>query len=161
MKFSCNNLKELKDSIKDLGIKMVDLRFIDIPGTMQHFTIPIKQLSEDIFLNGLGFDGSSIRGFQKIENSDMIVIPDITTTYLDPFTSEKINPDRQSCVSSPESSTKLPSPAGTTDPVNENAKTVVPLADTVNPLVVASPPEAPVTHPLCENWNPAISTAAT
>ena len=89
MKFSCNNLKELKDSIKDLGIKMVDLRFVDIPGTMQHFTIPIKQLSEDIFLNGLGFDGSSIRGFQKIENSDMIVIPDITTTYLDPFTSEK------------------------------------------------------------------------
>ena len=70
------------------------------------------------------------------------------TTKDSPDIFEKINPDRQSSEISPESSTKVPSPAGTTDPVNENAKTVVPLADTVNPFAVASPPLAPVTHPL-------------
>ena len=60
-----------------------------MPGTTHHFTIPIKFLDEDIFEDGLGFDGSSVRGFQAIENSDMIVIPDVTTAYIDPFFSEK------------------------------------------------------------------------
>ena len=64
---------------------------------------------------------------------------------------ENINPDRQSSEIFPVSSTRVPSPAGTTDPVNENAKTVVPLTDTVNPLAVASPPEAASTQPSCEN----------
>ena len=89
MKFDCNNSNDLLKSIKDLDVKMVDLRFTDIPGTMQHFTVPIKFLTEDMFLDGLGFDGSSIRGFQEIQESDMIVIPDVTSAYLDPFTSEK------------------------------------------------------------------------
>ncbi len=89
MKFDYNNPVDLLKSIKDLDVKMVDLRFTDIPGTIQHFTIPLKFLTEDIFLDGLGFDGSSIRGFQEIQESDMIVIPDITSAYLDPFTAEK------------------------------------------------------------------------
>ena len=89
MKFNCSTPAELIKEIKDLDIKMVDMRFTDMPGTTHHFTIPIKFLDEDIFEDGLGFDGSSVRGFQAIENSDMIVIPDVTTAYIDPFFSEK------------------------------------------------------------------------
>jgi glutamine synthetase len=51
---------------KDLQVKMVDLKFIDLPGLWQHFSIPVEELSEDLFSEGIGFDGSSIRGFQKI-----------------------------------------------------------------------------------------------
>ena len=68
---------------------MIDLRFVDIPGTTQHFTVPIKYLNDSMFSEGLGFDGSSIIGFQQINNSDMVVVPDIKTAFLDPFTSEK------------------------------------------------------------------------
>ena len=89
MKFNCSTPTELLKEIKDLDIKMVDMRFTDMPGTTHHFTIPVKFLDEDIFEDGLGFDGSSVRGFQAIENSDMIVIPDVTTAYIDPFFSEK------------------------------------------------------------------------
>ena len=89
MKFNCSTPTELLKEIKDLEIKMVDMRFTDMPGTTHHFTIPVKFLAEDIFEDGLGFDGSSVRGFQTIENSDMIVIPDVTTAYIDPFFSEK------------------------------------------------------------------------
>ena len=89
MKFNCSTPSELLKEIKGLEIKMVDMRFTDMPGTTHHFTIPIKFLDEDIFEDGLGFDGSSVRGFQAIENSDMIVIPDVTTAYIDPFFSEK------------------------------------------------------------------------
>ncbi|MDA0967836.1 MAG: type I glutamate--ammonia ligase [Proteobacteria bacterium] len=89
MKFNCSTPSELLKEIKDLDVKMVDMRFTDMPGTTHHFTIPIKFLNEDIFEDGLGFDGSSVRGFQAIENSDMIVIPDVTTAYIDPFFSEK------------------------------------------------------------------------
>ena len=89
MKFNCSTPGELLKEIKDLEIKMVDMRFTDVPGTTHHFTIPIKFLEEDIFEDGLGFDGSSVRGFQAIENSDMIVVPDVTTAYIDPFFSEK------------------------------------------------------------------------
>ena len=64
----------------------------------------------------------------------------------------------QPSVTSPSKTTKVPSPAGTTEPVNENAKTVEPLADTVKPFAAASPPLAPSTHPLWENWKPAISS---
>ena len=67
MKFDCKIPEELLKSIKDLDVKMVDLRFTDIPGTTQHFTIPIKFLTKDIFSEGLGFDGSSVRGFQEIQ----------------------------------------------------------------------------------------------
>ena len=85
MKFNCSTPTELLKEIKDLDIKMVDMRFTDMPGTTHHFTIPVKFLDGDIFEDGLGFDGSSVRGFQAIENSDMIVIPDVTTAYIDPF----------------------------------------------------------------------------
>ncbi|MBI4288641.1 MAG: type I glutamate--ammonia ligase [Chloroflexi bacterium] len=62
---------------------MVDLKFIDLPGTWQHFSIPATELSEDLFTEGIGFDGSSIRGFQKIHESDMLLFPDPTTAIVD------------------------------------------------------------------------------
>jgi glutamine synthetase len=66
---------------------MVDLKFVDFPGTWQHFTIPIEELTDTVFTEGSGFDGSSIRGWQAINNSDMMVVPDPTTAVMDPFTS--------------------------------------------------------------------------
>src|SRR5437016_2638842 len=67
---------------------MVDVRFIDLPGIWQHFTIPAAEVDEGSFEDGLGFDGSSIRGFQQIQESDMLLFPDPTTAFLDPFTRE-------------------------------------------------------------------------
>lgn len=67
---------------------MVDLKFMDFIGTWQHFSVPVSELNEDIFEEGLGFDGSSIRGWQPIHASDMIVIPDPTTAVMDPFVEE-------------------------------------------------------------------------
>jgi glutamine synthetase len=64
--------------------EMVDIRFIDLPGTWQHFTMPVQELTEEIFEEGIGFDGSSIRGFQEIDESDMLLIPDPTTAFIDP-----------------------------------------------------------------------------
>ena len=72
--------------VRENGIKMVDVKFTDLPGTLQHFTVPIKHFDEDKFVEGLGFDGSSIRGFQEINESDMLVIPDPNTAAIDPFT---------------------------------------------------------------------------
>ncbi len=65
-------------------VKMVDMRFTDLPGTWQHFSLPAHALTEDMFDEGMGFDGSSIRGFQEIHQSDMILIPDPDTAILDP-----------------------------------------------------------------------------
>jgi len=65
-------------------VKMLDLRFIDMPGTWQHLTIPVHRLDEDIFKEGIPFDGSSIRGFQEIHESDMLLIPDPDTAFIDP-----------------------------------------------------------------------------
>jgi len=65
---------------------VVDLKFVDLPGTWQHFTIPIEELNEDTFKDGSGLDGSSIRGWKAINNSDMLVVPDPTTACMDPFT---------------------------------------------------------------------------
>jgi glutamine synthetase len=70
---------------REKDVKMVDLRFIDMPGIWQHFTVPVSQLKEDIFEEGLGFDGSSIRGWQAINESDMLVIPQADTAFIDPF----------------------------------------------------------------------------
>jgi len=67
------------------GIQMVDLKFIDVPGTWQHFTIPVNELDEALFRRGSGFDGSSIRGFQHIHESDMLLVPDPNTLAMDPF----------------------------------------------------------------------------
>jgi len=78
-----------KDVIKlaqEKGAKIVDLRFIDVPGLWQHFSIPVAELSEELFEEGIGFDGSSIRGFQTIDESDMLLFPDPATAVMDPYT---------------------------------------------------------------------------
>ncbi|HTP41116.1 MAG TPA: glutamine synthetase beta-grasp domain-containing protein, partial [Nitrospiria bacterium] len=66
------------------GIKIVDFKFVDLPGMWQHFSIPVGELSEEIFDEGIGFDGSSIRGFQVINESDMLLFPDPSTAVVDP-----------------------------------------------------------------------------
>jgi len=71
--------------ISDHGIRMVDIRFIDLLGAWQHFTVPAHELDEDAFEEGFGFDGSSVRGWKTINASDMLVIPDPTTAVVDPF----------------------------------------------------------------------------
>ena len=71
--------------VQDNGVQIVDLRFADLPGLMQHFSVPAHELTEESFEEGFGFDGSSIRGFQEIQESDMILVPDVTTAVLDPF----------------------------------------------------------------------------
>src|SRR6476659_8146105 len=72
--------------VKDSNVEIVDVRFCDLPGLMQHFSVPSHELTEDVFEDGLGFDGSSIRGFQEIQESDMLLIPDPDTAAIDPFT---------------------------------------------------------------------------
>ncbi len=69
---------------REKGLKIVDVKFVDLPGAWQHFSMPIEELSVDSFSEGLGFDGSSIRGFQKIHESDMLLIPDPATAFVDP-----------------------------------------------------------------------------
>jgi len=71
--------------IKDESIEMVDFKFMDFPGQWQHFSIPASQLQEDSFEEGFGFDGSSLRGFKRIDESDMVIIPDPSTGFIDPF----------------------------------------------------------------------------
>jgi glutamine synthetase len=73
---------------REKGAKMLDVRFCDLLGTWQHFTVPITLLTKDIFEEGLGFDGSSIRGWKSIDQSDMVVVPDATTAWMDPFFAE-------------------------------------------------------------------------
>jgi len=68
------------------GVKFVDLKFVDLPGTWQHFSLPLHELDLDAFVEGKAFDGSSLRGYQSIADSDMLVIPDPATAVLDPFT---------------------------------------------------------------------------
>jgi glutamine synthetase len=76
--------KQVISDAKKLGVKMIDFRFVDLPGTWQHFSIPVGELTEDLFAEGIGFDGSSIRGFQKIHESDMLLFPDPSTAKVDP-----------------------------------------------------------------------------
>ena len=83
------NSDELLKYIKDEGVAHVDVRFCDLPGIMQHFTVPRSSFDQAVFDDGLMFDGSSIRGFQAIHESDMALFPDPTTAYLDPFRAEK------------------------------------------------------------------------
>ncbi|MFL6001409.1 MAG: type I glutamate--ammonia ligase [Nocardioides sp.] len=83
------NSDELLKYVKDEGVEMVDVRFCDLPGVMQHFTVPVSSFDQSVFDDGLNFDGSSIRGFQAIHESDMSLFPDPTTAYLDPFRSAK------------------------------------------------------------------------
>ena len=69
---------------RETGVQIVDLRFVDLPGQAQHFSIPVRELTDNLFIDGIGFDGSSIRGFQHIHESDMLLMPDPATAYLDP-----------------------------------------------------------------------------
>src|SRR6516165_9704628 len=85
MAYNCKNADDVLKIIKDDEIAMVDLRFTDIPGLWQHFSVPPRALDLDSFADGVGFDGSSIRGFQEIQESDMLVVPDPSTAFRDPF----------------------------------------------------------------------------
>lgn len=76
---------DVKKLAEEHEAKILDLKFMDFPGLWQHFSLPISQLKEDLFEEGFGFDGSSIRGWQAINESDMIVIPDPDTALIDPF----------------------------------------------------------------------------
>lgn len=77
--------KQVLDMAKKAGAVMVDFKFVDTFGTWQHFSCPIGELSEEVFAEGLGFDGSSIRGWKSIEASDMLVMPAPDTAFIDPF----------------------------------------------------------------------------
>src|ERR1700682_468615 len=76
--------KEVIERAKGEGGGVVDVRFIDLPGTWQHFSVPMGELEVDSFTEGLGFDGSSIRGFQAINESDMLLIPDPDSATIAP-----------------------------------------------------------------------------
>ncbi|MFA5011558.1 MAG: type I glutamate--ammonia ligase [Ignavibacteria bacterium] len=94
-----NNIEEQKEKlkrvqdvfklIKEKEVKMIDFRFTDMPGQWQHFSIPADKLEESHFYEGLGFDGSSIRGWKSINESDMLVMPDASSAKIDPFIKHK------------------------------------------------------------------------
>jgi len=83
------NASEVLKYIKEHDVKFVDVRFTDLPGVQQHFNLPVSQINEDFFADGQLFDASSIRGFASIHESDMQLIPDVSTAWLDPFRVEK------------------------------------------------------------------------
>ena len=76
---------DVRKLAKETGVKIVDLRFVDLPGVWQHFSLPVQDLNDDLFSDGIGFDGSSIRGFQLIHESDMLLVCDPETAYVDPM----------------------------------------------------------------------------
>src|SRR5438874_13164179 len=73
---------------KDHDVNLMKFKFTDLPGTWQHFTTTLTEYNDDIFTEGLGFDGPSIRGWKVINASDMLVIPDPTTAWIDIFNAE-------------------------------------------------------------------------
>src|SRR3954452_5563991 len=83
------NSDELLKYVSDEGVEMVDVRFCDLPGIMQHFTVPVSSFDQSVFDDGLHFDGSSIRGFQAIHESAMSLFPAPTTAFIDPFRAAK------------------------------------------------------------------------
>ena len=84
-----SSAEELLAYVKDEGIEIIDVRFSDLPGIMQHFTVPVSSFGPEVFEEGLMFDGSSVRGFQQIHESDMKLLPDPTTAFLDTFRGAK------------------------------------------------------------------------
>ncbi|MEP7359535.1 MAG: glutamine synthetase beta-grasp domain-containing protein, partial [Anaerolineales bacterium] len=76
--------KDVIEFAQKQGLKIVDFKFVDLPGTWQHFSATIGELSPEVFSEGIGFDGSSIRGFQAIHESDMLLMPDPATAIADP-----------------------------------------------------------------------------
>lgn len=83
MAIAAKSSKDVMDAISKEEIKVVDIKFTDLYGQWQHFSLPVEGFSEDIFEEGLGFDGSSIRGFKTIETSDMVLLPDPTSAFVD------------------------------------------------------------------------------
>ena len=81
------NVREVLDFAKKNKVQVVDMKFVDLIGTWQHFTIPMSELTEGLFKDGSGLDGSSIRGWRAINNSDMLLVPDPATACMDPFCS--------------------------------------------------------------------------
>lgn len=77
--------KQVMELIREKGIKMIDVKFVDLPGVLHHLTVPADVIDEDVLLAGLPFDGSSIRGFRGIAESDMVLLPDLNTVVFDPF----------------------------------------------------------------------------
>ncbi|MDQ5974769.1 MAG: glutamine synthetase [Actinomycetota bacterium] len=84
-----SNANEVLKYVKDNDVEFVDVRFMDLPGIMQHFNVPANSFDQAVFDDGLMFDGSSIRGFQAIHESDMKLVPDPATAYVDPFRNAK------------------------------------------------------------------------
>jgi glutamine synthetase len=89
MTLGCSSPEDVIKAIKDNDVQIVDLRFTDLPGMWQHTSFPATAFKADQVDEGLGFDGSSIRGFQEIQASDMLLMPDETTAFIDPFTQHK------------------------------------------------------------------------
>jgi glutamine synthetase len=83
------NPDELLRYISSEGVKFIDVRFCDLLGVMQHFVVPVESFDESTVTDGVAFDGSSIRGFQEIHESDMLLLPDVSTAFVDPFRVEK------------------------------------------------------------------------
>jgi glutamine synthetase len=83
------NAKQVLEFAKQNEAVMVDLRFTDWPGTWQHCSYPLSVIDEGVFEDGLGFDGSSVRGWQTIHESDMLMVPDPSTAFIDPFFKHK------------------------------------------------------------------------
>jgi len=84
-----SSAEEVLRFIAEENVEFVDVRFCDLPGTMQHFTVPASSFGDSVFTDGLMFDGSSIRGFQQIHESDMQLLPDPSTAMVDPFRARK------------------------------------------------------------------------
>jgi len=89
MTLGCTTPDDVIKAIKDQGVEIVDLRFVDLPGMWQHTSFPARAIDVEAIDEGLGFDGSSIRGFQEIQASDMLLMPDETTAFIDPFCAHK------------------------------------------------------------------------
>jgi glutamine synthetase len=83
------NISKIFKMIKDHGVKMIDFKFMDFPGQWQHVTVPVSRLEESSFEDGFGFDGSSMRGWKPINESDMLIIPDPSTAFIDQFIEAK------------------------------------------------------------------------
>lgn len=89
MTLGCTTPSDVMKAIRDEGIEIVDLRFVDVPGTWQHTSFPARAIDEGNLAEGFGFDGSSIRGFKQIHESDMLLMPDCSTAFVDPFFEHK------------------------------------------------------------------------
>src|SRR5918996_4108615 len=86
-KSTSSDVQRVLELIREKKIQVVDVKFCDLPGTWHHFSIPASTLDDAMIREGLGFDGSSIRGFQAINESDMLLLPDASTGFVDPVLS--------------------------------------------------------------------------